>query len=738
MQNSQLYKEVVLKLEEANTIRINNLSSSISLAEFALEISLKNNFTLLIARSYSQLGLYNMVVGEMDKASFYSRQAITIYRELNDEKGIADSKYSLAGVYYKTNLYHLGLIEFIDALKIYQKLNDFYNQSRTEKSLGTIYGYIGDQSKALRSYNNAVKNAVKVNDYNLESNVYNNISGVLAKEGKLKFAMRFIDKSIELKEKTNDIRGLAYAFYGKGKVYFQLNEYDKAISYYVKALNMHKEMGEKTGLAMSYTKLGELYFELGTLELALENATTGLVLANKLKLTMSSIKLNKLIYLIYKSKKEDSIALKYFEYYQQQKESVINIQTLKVIESYELISKMEVLKKESKLQIEKQIILDKKNENEIKMLKQRQEFLSIISHEIRTPLNAITSIVALLKDNISKSDQGLMSSLDFASTNLIRIVNDVLDYTKLDLNKSELEERPTDLCVLVNNIKNVYIKQAENKGLKLKLVCDLEEEKLYNIDELKITQVISNLVSNAIKFSSQGKVEINIKLDKKGKTKDTIFFSVSDNGDGISMQDRNKIFISFSQVKPLLTRNEGGTGLGLAIVKKIVELHGSKIKVKNNLKKGSVFYFKLKCSFKSKNLFENTEQDFTLDEVNKLKGLHFLIVEDTTINAFLLSKILMKWEITSEHVERGKSALEKVKSNNYDLILMDIHMPEMNGFEAAHLIKTTNNFNSKTPIIAITADTLLKSETYDLNNFAGVILKPFEIENLRKTLIDSL
>jgi signal transduction histidine kinase len=735
MKDFKIYNDIALLLEKANTIRINNLSESILLSEKSLSLSLENNFNDLIAKSYCQLGLYNMVVGEMEKAAIYSREAIKIYTKLKDEKGIADSKYSLAGVYYKTNLYHLGLIEFIDALIIYQKLDDYYNQSRTEKSLGTIYGYIGDQSKALRSYNQAVKNAAKINDLNLESNVYNNISGILANNGKLKFAMRFINKSIELKTQTNDIRGLAYAFYGKGKVYFQLNEYNEASKYYFKALKIHKEMGENTGLAMTYTKLGELYFKLKNLDLALENALTGLELANNLKLAMSSIKLNKLIYLIYKSKNDNKKALDYFEFYQLEKESVINIQTLKVIESYELISKMEVIKKESKLQAEKQLILDKKNEDEINALKLRQDFLSVMSHEIRTPLNAITSIVELLNDKVKKEDFELVNTLQFASLNLINIVNDVLDFTKLDLNKAQLELSFVDLFELTNNIKNVYENQASNKGLMIKLNCDVNNDSLYYIDELKITQVLTNLLSNAIKFSNQGTIEINIYISHKGLKKDTIYFGVSDNGEGISKTNKSEIFTSFLQIKPILTRNEGGTGLGLAIVKKIIELHGGKIKVKSKLGKGSTFYFKIKASsIKKEKVKKETKTDSNLLD-QKLNRLKVLIVEDTVINAILLRKILSKWNVTSEHVERGKLAIEKVKTNKYDIILMDIHMPEMNGFEAAYKIKNTENLNNNTPIIAVTADTLLESKTYNLDCFRGVVLKPFKIENLKNSLL---
>lgn len=725
---SKKESEILLLLEEAHRIRINSLSKSILLTQNALESSIAINNKSLQAKCYSQLSLYYMVIGEMDKATFFAQEALQIFTDLEDEKGIADAKYSLAGVYYKTNLYHLGLIAFIDALKIYQKHNDYYNQSRTEKSLGTIYGYIGDQNNAFKSYKSAVKNAKKINNSDLESNVYNNISGILAKNGKLKFAMRFIEKSIQLKEFSNDIRGLGYAIYGKAKVFFYLNEFEKAEQYYFKALAIHKEMGENTGIAMSYTKLGEMYYKIDKLDLALEYALLGLQIAGELKLAMSTIKLNKLIYFIYKEKKEYYLSLDFFERYQKEKEAVINAQTLKVIENYEMISKMDLLKRESILDKEKQQILEKKNLDEVNAIRMRQEFLSIMSHEIRTPLNAITSIVSLLEGETTEEGNKLLKSLQFASSNLIKIVNDVLDFSKLDSHKSRLERSPVNLFELVQRTVNVYEKQAQDKGLKLKFNYAVKSNYLYFIDETKITQILNNLISNAIKFTDKGVVEVSVSLLKIKKEYDKILFEVKDTGEGISKKNKNEIFESFSQIKPVLTRNQGGTGLGLAIVKKIVELHQSKIKLKSTIGKGSVFYFTLKMNRVLASNIVLKEQGKEVD----LKGKKVLIVEDTLINATLLMKILSKWDMLPEHVINGKQAIKIVKEKIFDFILMDIHMPKMNGFEVANLIKTTSNLNNSTPILALTADTMLTAENYETSSFNGFLWKPFEVEKLKK------
>ena len=378
-------------------------------------------------------------------------------------------------------------------------------------------------------------------------------------------------------------------------------------------------------------------------------------------------------------------------------------------------------------------MLEKKRHDELLALKLRQDFLSVMSHEIRTPLNAITSIVALLTDEINAEGKDLLNSLQFASSNLIKIVNDVLDFTKLDSNKSKLELTPVNLFQLAHNIKNVYIKQAEEKGLSLELKYDIDEKYLYQLDETKITQILNNLISNAIKFTERGLVEIAIKKTTETDEFDTILFEVSDTGEGISKENLHEVFESFSQVKPLLTRKQGGTGLGLAIVKKIVELHGGQIQVKSVKGQGSIFYFSLQVS-KINNINNGLSSNKNLDLDINLKGMRVLIVEDTLLNAVLLSKLLSKWEIVSDHVENGRIALERVKQKQYDFILMDIHIPDMNGLDVTKIIKTTENLNTQTPVLALTADTILNPQNCETNHFSGFLWKPCEIEKLKMAL----
>lgn len=722
----------VNKIEElltlAHDVRINDLAKSIELAEAALQLSREENLVALVAKCLSQLSLYCMITGKIEKSTAYSNEALIYYESLGDEKGIANVKYTIAGVHYKTNNYHLGLIYFVDALKIFKKYDDYFNQSRAEKSIGTIYEYIGDDVNAYSFYKRAIRNAKLIHDTNLESNVYNNLSGLLLKAKRYKFAMDLIERSIALKTASNDVRGSAFAYYGKGKVYLKLNDFENAYYYLNLALEIHEKMGDVMGVSMVCNKMGQLYYNNDDFDNALFYANKGLGIAKFQNITMINIKLYKLFYLVNKKLNNSALALEYLELFDEEKAAVLNSQTINVIENYDLLLKMKKLEQDAQLEKERQELLNKKNEDELNAMRSRQDFLSVMSHEIRTPLNAITTIIPLLNEQVSEEGQSLIENLKFASNNLINIVNDVLNFSKLDSNKEKLLFTPVSIEKTTLNIVNIYNKVAIDKGISLLLNIDIDSKSNYLIDETKYTQVLNNLISNAIKFTDKGSVKLNISKIKSDEKFDYILFEIIDTDEGIKKENLKEIFVSFSQIKPVLTRKQGGTGLGLAIVKKILELFSSDIKVKSQMGIGSTFYFKLKLERTTQKV-PTMEQDFT-----KLINKEVLLVEDTAINAMLMKKLLQKWGILVDHVENGKLAIEAVNLKKYDIILMDIHMPEMNGYEATKIIKSTQNLNLNTPVLALTADTLTESEQDNITYFNGVLWKPFEIDKLYNAL----
>lgn len=732
LSNSAITERINTLLDQAYIGRINNLSESIELAKEALKLSRSIDDKSLIGNSLNKLGLFYMIICDFENSNKASNEAIEYFISINNKKGIADAKYTLGSVLYKSDNYHKGLSYMLEALVLYKKLNDIPNLSKVEKAVGTIYEYLGDTANAFRSYKNAVKNARKIKDINLESNVFNNLSGLVLKKGKLVIAMRMITHSIKLKLKSGDRRGYGFALYGRAKVYLRDEEYKKAETDFKEALSIFDEEIENVGSSMVLSKLGQLYYEQEYYKKAEKTVKHSLVLTVIYNISVVKIKNYYLLYNIYKDTNKIIESLDFLERYIKGKEMMMSTQTVRIIENYDLINRMKTIESEAIIQKAKQKAkqkaIDKKNRDQKKILKQKQEFLSIMSHEIRTPLNAITTIVSLLKDKLKGENKKLFNSLQFASDNLIIIVNDILDFTKLDSNKSVIEESHISFEALCSNILNLYVNAAKNKGINLVLVNDVPEAQHYLIDQPKMAQIIGNLISNAIKFTDDGSVVFTTALIEQDTTHDTIRFSIKDTGEGIFKDDLEVIFDSFSQIKPITTREQGGTGLGLAIVKKLVALHGGKITVKSKLNEGSEFYFKIKLKRVAK------KAKIEITDFELLKGKNALIAEDTELNATLMKKVLNNWGVSSDHAKDGKAALEAAKNKQYDFILMDVHMPIMNGFEATKLIKTTRNKNKKTPVFAVTADVLTNDDKNNAYLFDAILWKPLEIDKLFNAL----
>ena len=729
LQDPKLHINALLK--EAYQTRIADLQKSEKLAKKALKLSRQLYSADGIGRSLNQLSLFCMIQGNYKTSVKYAKEAIKHFAQLGDEIGIANAKYNIAGVYYKTNNYHSGLIYLMDCLGIYKKYGDYHNQALAEKSLGTIYEYIGDTKSAIRSYEQCIEVARKISDVNLISNAYNPLSGIYLKQGKIDKALKLIEQSIAIKTKSGDIRGLAFALYGRAKIYTKTKQFYEAERDFKAALKIHTHEKETLGTAMALYKLGFLYYEMSKVDEAKKTLKEAVLFSERYNIIIVQFKSNYLLYNIFKQEKETAQALEYLEKYLRQKEAVINTQTLKVIENYEYITRVEAIENDARAQKEKAEILEKKEIAE-QTAKIKQDFLSTMSHEIRTPLNAVITISSLLADHADNGGIELIDSLKFASNSLLLIINDILDFTKLDAGKVELNFKPTSFRTLINQITRTYEKMALGKGLEARLKFDDKIARSYELDETKISQILGNLISNGIKYTDVGSVELHINKLSGDDDTDVLRFAIHDTGVGIPEDHFYKLFDSFSQPKSITTRKQGGTGLGLAIVKKLVQLHNSEVCVKSEIGKGSVFHFDL--VLKKSLITEQTIQR----NYDSLMNRNILLAEDNMINALVARKLLAKWGITAEHAKNGLEAIAMAKEKAYDVILMDIHMPEMNGFDAAEHIRNNDNPNTLTPIFALTADITAEYQTQYANYFTGFLTKPIEIDKLHRALVGQL
>ena len=356
-------------------------------------------------------------------------------------------------------------------------------------------------------------------------------------------------------------------------------------------------------------------------------------------------------------------------------------------------------------------------------MKAKQQFLSNMSHEIRTPMNAIIGFTkVVLKTELTEEQKEYLTAIKLSGDALIVLLNDILDLAKVDAGKMIFEMVPFKMALSISAMLHLFETKILEKNIKLVKEYDSNIPGVLVGDPVRLHQIILNLVSNAVKFTSKGKITVGVQMLREDRDSVTIEFSVTDTGIGIAENKIEKIFENFQQASSETSRLYGGTGLGLAIVKQLVEAQGGTVTVKSKIDEGSVFSFVL--SFLKTN--SNAEPEAEYLELDKeIKNIKVLVVEDIALNQLLMKTLLNDFGFECEIAVNGKIALEKLQTATYDIILMDLQMPEMNGFEATEYIR--GKINSKIPIIALTADVttvdLAKCKTVGMNDY---ISKPVD------------
>ena len=356
-------------------------------------------------------------------------------------------------------------------------------------------------------------------------------------------------------------------------------------------------------------------------------------------------------------------------------------------------------------------------------VKAKQQFLSNMSHEIRTPMNAIIGFTkVLLKTELTAKQKEYLTAIKMSGDALIVLINDILDLAKVDAGKMTFEQTPFKMAVSISAILHLFETKIQEKNLQLIREYDNHIPEVLVGDPVRLHQIILNLISNAVKFTNKGKITMSVRLIEESDENVRIRFSVADTGIGIDADKLENIFENFQQASSGTSRIYGGTGLGLAIVKQLVEAQGGVTEVRSKPGEGSAFSFTLN--------FLKTKDEAALviemAELNtEIKNIKVLVVEDMALNQLLMKTLLDDFGFERDIVGNGKIAIEKLKVKKYDIILMDLQMPEMNGFEATEYIRTT--MKSSIPIIALTADVttadLAKCTAVGMNDY---IAKPVD------------
>ncbi len=366
-------------------------------------------------------------------------------------------------------------------------------------------------------------------------------------------------------------------------------------------------------------------------------------------------------------------------------------------------------------------------------VKAKQQFLSNMSHEIRTPMNAIIGFTkVILKTELSAKQREYLTAIKMSGDSLIVLINDILDLAKVDAGKMTFEQNPFKMALSLSAMIHLFETKIQEKNIKLIREFDTKIPEVLMGDPVRLHQIILNLISNAVKFTTKGKITVSTQLLSEDDEKVTVKFSVADTGIGIAEPKIERIFENFQQASSSTSRLYGGTGLGLAIVKQLVIPQGGTISVKSKLDEGSVFSFTLPF-FKTKDIPDQETEVIELDI--EVKDIKVLVVEDIALNQLLMRTLLDDFGFECEIAGNGKIAVEKLEAGNYDIVLMDLQMPEMNGFEATEYIRKI--MNSKIPIIALTADVttvdLAKCNAVGMNDY---ISKPVDERLLHTKIMD--
>lgn len=409
--------------------------------------------------------------------------------------------------------------------------------------------------------------------------------------------------------------------------------------------------------------------------------------------------------------------------------SILSLLSLSLYKNNVIRTKTNLLLKDKN----KELILEK--EKTEKASKARSEFLSTVSHELRTPLNAINGIThLLLEENPKKSQLHYLASLKFSGNYLATFINEILEINKIESNKIEVEHIPFNLKELLTDIKSSLNGLAIKNNNDFRILFDDKIPETLLSDPTKLSQIFMNLINNALKFTQNGAVTITTTANLISEDAVIVYFNITDTGIGIAEDKYETVFESFSQGSVEINRKYGGTGLGLTIVKKLVSVLGGEIQLQSTLGLGSTFTFKLEFEI-DKNLAEKNTHLLVADH-SILDGKNILVVEDNKINQMITVKMLQNKGANCTVIDNGEEAITNIASNHYNIVLMDVHLPGINGTIATQEIR---KFNTSIPIIAITAISLDENRemllSYGMND---VVTKPFSPENFYNVISKNL
>ncbi|HMI06241.1 MAG TPA: ATP-binding protein [Flavobacterium sp.] len=680
---------------------------------------------------YIELSNFNIKTNNYKYSLTFAQKAIDYAKKTSDVVAQANAYSTLGAIYFELKKYDDAIETYYRSISLYNSIKPSSNQAFSYYRLGLCYMEKGDYSKADIYFNKAktiyetirIPNAIEL--LNLQKGI------VYKAKGEYKSAIPIFNQIIAKPDADDVFKTKAEALYQIGNIEMQNNRKNLALNYLNRAYELNgkdKNIEQKAKILFS---LSQVYEKLLDVNAAYSLLKKHLQLKDSIAI-LNTQKLGSEDYVQFKeSERLKTIEQMDKENKEQQKANkvakLISILAIALISILSLLSlslyKNNIIRNQSNLLLkEKNNELQLAKEKAEKASKARAEFLSTVSHELRTPLNAINGIThLLLEENPKESQLNYLTSLKFSGNYLLTFINEILEINRIESSTIETENINFNLKQLLGNIMNSLKELATINNNAFTIEIDPTIPDYLIGDPTKLSQIFLNLINNALKFTRNGEVKVILSVNEINPEFTAIHFEVLDTGIGIPEEKIETVFDSFAQGSIEINRKYGGTGLGLTIVKKLIDILGGKIKLESKVGKGSSFSFDLSFKIGVDNVHHEKVSDF--DE-SILKGKKVLLVEDNKINQMITKKMVENKGMECEVIDNGEDAIEAVKNNSYDLVLMDVHLPGINGTIATQTIRI---FDKKTKIIALTAISLNENRdmllSYGMND---VITKPFD------------
>ncbi len=669
-------------------------SEAFIMAQEVLEVANEIQNDSLKAKTYNILGISSLMRDSNDdKALEYLNKSFAIYEKLLDTA-------RMAMVYNNMALYHKYRDEYDVADVYYEKGLKLIENSEDRKSL-----------------------ARKVV-------LYYNIAYASYKNEHYQKTISYLNKSLEIKDKTENkiLEGNVYWVFGW--TYLKLKDYEKAHHYFDKTIDFSRRMENLDLRIDAYDGKIEVFTAQNNYKRANEYLLKMRVINDSLDKVLEDDRIREIEYEYALKDREKKVALI-------EKEAELQRESLKIsnIFNFVLVALSGILLIFGAMLLKKNKEVKKERDRANKLSKAKSNFYSEISHELRTPLYAVIELSGiLLKGGSNFSNNAkYLKCLKFSGNHLLSLINNVLEFNKKDKEGIRIDLMEFNLKELIKNIIDSLEYALRENENTIQLSYDESIPQIIIGDSLKLTQIMMNLITNAIKYTNNGHIDVEVKTLKEEGNSVQLYFCVSDDGLGILKEEQEKIFKTFYREKAKSNSSYKGTGLGLSIVKQLLNVLNSDINIESEANKGAKFYFELDFTKGIEKGNKESEQDFF---VKKLENKLFLIVDDNKINQIVTKKVLDQLGLTCNVVGSGKKAIKAIKEKQYDCILMDLHMPEIDGYETSNQIRL---FDKGVGIVALTAasgeEVAAKINDYDMD---GYVLKPYYTFNLLKAMVDAL